>query len=144
MELPPDIGIQDPDQRHPRGKGEINHLKSFFPAFDEFQPLLDPGMFNKFPDVDVRIVQKNVRILTRFFQNPDEVVFDVFVSMAAVNKSEVNGRQIEIMIIGKEFIASHLVMGDDVFHTESLEMVFHLLLIRPHAPPADGSQGTIL
>ena len=131
------------NERHSRGKRKIGYLEVLFFFPDDFQPFFDAGVSDDFAYVYVGIVQEYVGVLVNVLDGVHEIVLHVFISMAAVDKANVNRGQTKGFVRREELVRPQLVMGYYILYSELLKMLEYLERFAPFVPSSDGFERAV-
>ena len=119
------------NERNARGKREIKHFEVFLLGADSLEPAFYTGMAYQFANVDVGIVEENIRVLMNMLQGLQEVMFDILIGMTAVDKGKIDFRQSKVLVGCKELVGPQLVVSDRFLDPELLEVFMHLPGLAP-------------
>ena len=86
---PPYIFFQNTDERHAGGKRKVYDLEEVLILLDHLEPFLDPRVTDHLTDVNVGVVQENVRILSDMIEGAEKIVLYVLIGMAAVDEGNI-------------------------------------------------------
>ena len=92
-------------------------------------------MLKNFPDIYVGIMQEDVGISLRTLQYLQKIIFHIFIRVAAVDKSKVNGGKLQGFELREEFITAHLIMFNKMVNFEATEMTFYFVTVIPESHP---------
>jgi hypothetical protein len=81
--------LQHADERHAGGERKVDDLEEVLLLLDYFHPLLDPRVADHLTDVDIGVVQENVRILSDVLESAEKIVLYVLIGMAAVDEGDI-------------------------------------------------------